>query len=120
MFGFGRRKKYNSIIDTKLNNEYQIETRDNPKFLGILAYLELIDKAWLANMTEDEGALFIAIIHLADLTEEKHTEEAELLLDRIRSISEFGLSMGLISTRRWSKFLATINDITKKANTNKA
>ena len=36
MFGFGNRKKYNGIVDTKLNNEYQIATRDNPSFRAFL------------------------------------------------------------------------------------
>jgi hypothetical protein len=50
MFGSGifanKRKKYNGTVDTKLKNEYQIATRDNPSFPGALAYLGLIDNAW--------------------------------------------------------------------------
>lgn len=36
MFGlFKNRKQYNGTVDTKLNNEYQIQTRDNELFLNM-------------------------------------------------------------------------------------
>lgn len=115
MFGFGNRKKYNGVIDTKLNNEYQIQTRENPKFPGALAYLELIDIAWAAKMTEDEGALYIAALYYCGILKEGYQSEAEALLPRIHSVVEFGLPKGMISKARWSKFSAAINDAKHEA-----
>lgn len=63
MFGLGGRRKYNGAIDQRLNNEYQIQTQGNRNFGGPFFYLELIDNAWQAKMTEDEGALYIATLY---------------------------------------------------------
>lgn len=46
MFGLGKKRKtYNSEVTAKLNDEYKIDTNDNPLFPGVLKYLEYIDKA---------------------------------------------------------------------------
>lgn len=108
MFGFGKRKKFNGIIDTKLNNEYQIETRGNEKFPGLTAYLELIDNAWNGDMSEDEGALYIAVLYYCGLLKAGHTQEAESLLSRIHSIADFGVRRQMISQARWDKFHGAI------------
>ena len=108
MFGFGARKKYNAVVDTKLNNEYQLLTRDNPNFPGILAYLKLIDNAWDTKMSADEGALYIATVYYCGLVDHKLFAEASILNSRIQSIVGFGLSKGLISQVRWNKFSAAI------------
>ena len=104
MFGFGNRKKYNGIVDTKLNNEYRIATRNNPSFPGMLAYLELIDNAWNVKMSEDEGALYIAVLYYCGILKHGHTKEAADLLPRIHSIVQFGLPKGMITQARWAKF----------------
>lgn len=108
MFGFGNRKKYNGTVDIKLNNEYQIATRGNPSFPGLVAYLELIDNAWNANMSEDEGALYIATLYYCGLLKHGLHAEAAMLQARITSIVSFGLSMGMISQPRWEKFYGAI------------
>ena len=36
MFGFRNRKQYNGSVDVKLIEGYEIATRDNPKFPGVL------------------------------------------------------------------------------------
>lgn len=108
MFGFGDRKKYNGSVDIKLNNEYQIATRNNPNFPGMLAYLELIDNAWKAKMTEDEGALYIATLYYCGILKRGLRDEASDLYSRIKSIVSFGLPKGMISQARWDKFSVAI------------
>lgn len=115
MFGFGERKKYNGVVDTKLNNEYQIQTSGNSNFPGVLAYLELIDDAWNSKMSEDEGALYIATLYYCGILKDGQFEEATPLLSRIISIVRFGLSKGMISPKRWEKFLRAINKSNKDA-----
>ncbi len=112
MFGFGNRKKYNGAVDVKLNNEYQILTRGNPSFPGMLAYLELIDNAWNAKMSEDEGSLYIATLYYCGILKLGHHEEAVALHKRIHSVVSFGLPKGMISQVRWAKF----SDAIKQAN----
>lgn len=102
-------------MDTKLNNEYQIVTRDNPLFPGMLAYLELIDNAWNAKMSEDEGALYIAILYYCGIVKQGDLEDAEALLARIQEIVSFGLPKGMISQARWSKFSSAIKEATRTA-----
>ncbi len=115
MFGFGGRKKYNGAIDIKLNNEYQIPTRDNPSFPGTLAYLEMIDIAWNTKMSEDEGALYIATLYYCGIRKHGLHVEANALHKRIQSIVNFGLPKGLISQVRWSKFSEAIQKANQEA-----
>ena len=115
MFGFGNRKKYNGTVDLKLNNEFQIPTRDNPSFPGMLAYLELIDNAWQTKMTEDEGALYIATLYYCGLLKHGRLDEASRLHSRIRSIVSFGLPKGIISQTRWAKFSGAIDQANQEA-----
>lgn len=111
MFGFGRKRKlYNGTVDTKLNNEYQIPTRDNPKFPQVLAYLNLIDNAWGANFSEDEAALYIATLYYCGILKNGDHTEAGGLFSRIQSIVQFGLSRGMISEKVGS---AVLRDIQK-------
>ena len=113
MFGFGNRKKYNGALDTKLNNEYQIATLDNPSFPGMLAYLKLVDNAWNAKMSEDDGALYIATLYYCGILKHGHHSEACGLYSRIQTIANFGLQNGMISQVRWKKFSTEI----RQANT---
>lgn len=111
MFGlFKNRKKYNGQVDTKLNNEYQISTRDNPNFPGIMAYLELIDTAWNAKMNEDEAAMFIATLYFSGLCKHGLSIEASVLLPRIIKIAEFCVPKGMIGQERWNKFAGAIRE----------
>lgn len=115
MFGFRNRKKYNGTVDIKLNNEYQIPTRDNPNFPGISAYLNLIDNAWNSKMSEDDGALYVATLYYCGILKKGLHTEADLLLPRIQSIISFGLPKGIISQDRWSKFAAAIQQTNQEA-----
>lgn len=108
MFGFGKRKKYNGIVDDKLKNEYQISTNDAPGFPGVLAYLDLIDNAWNAEMTENEAALYIATLYYCGLIKHGHLDSASALMSRIESIVQFCIPKGSISQARWDKFSASI------------
>ncbi|KAF1723123.1 hypothetical protein [Pseudoxanthomonas wuyuanensis] len=115
MFGFRDRKEYNGAVDAKLNNEYQIATRDNPSFPGMLAYLELIDNAWKTKMSEDEGALYIATLYYCGILKLGLRAEASPLHSRIQSIVSFGLPKGMISQARWSKFSTAIQQANQEA-----
>ncbi|MFZ2209566.1 MAG: hypothetical protein WAV22_12945 [Porticoccaceae bacterium] len=115
MFGFGNRKKYNGAVDVKLNNEYQIPTRDNPSFPGMLAYLELIDNAWNAKMSEDDGVLYIATLYYCGILKHGLHTEAHALHSRIQSIVSFGLPKGMISQARWEKFSGAIQQANREA-----
>lgn len=113
MFGiFKNRKKYNGTIDAKVNNEYQIKTRDNPLFPSVMGYLELIDNAWKTNMTEDEAAMYIATLYYCGLRKNGHHQEANVLTDRISSVGQFGVQHGTISMERAAKLLAAIEGAT--------
>jgi len=109
MFGlFGNRKKYNGTVDTKLNNEYQINTQKEP-FPGPLAFLKLLDAAWAANMNEDEAAMYVASLYFCGLLKAGHEQSAENLYDRIHHVGEFGLSKGMISRERYEGLFEAIN-----------
>jgi len=110
MLGFGNsRKKYNGAVDQKLNNAYQILTRGNPLFPGALAYLELIDNAWNSKMTEDEGALYIAMLYYCGLIKGGFNADASSLLSRIESVVDYCLPRNLISQARWAVFKQEID-----------
>lgn len=97
MFGlFRSRPKFNGAVDTKLNNEYQINTRREP-FPGPAAYLKLLDAAWSAKMTEDEASMYVASLFFCGLLKAGYDDAAKSLFERIMSVGEFGLSHGLIS-----------------------
>ena len=111
MFGFFKnRKRYNGDVDTKLNNEYQIVTRDNPLFPGMLAYLELIDNAWSVKMTEAEAAMYIAVLYHDGIRKHGYVAEAHALADRVRAIAQFNLQTGQLSQERANKFIGVLGD----------
>lgn len=109
MFGFGDRKKYNGQVDLKLINELGIATRDNEKFPGILKYLEIIDLAWNAKMTVDEGALYIATLYFCGIVRAGCRTEAEMLRLRLMEMAVMGLERRTVSHERWDKFSAAIS-----------
>ena len=117
MFGLGNRKKYNGAVDIKLNNEYQVATRGNPSFPGALAYLELIDNAWNAKMSEDEAALYIATLYYCGILKQGQHAAANALYGRIQSIASFGVPKGMISQARWAKFAGAIQQAQQEAGT---
>lgn len=110
MFGlFKNRKKYNGAVDTKLNNEYQIQTRDNEYFPGMLAYLKLIDGAWDSNMSEDEAAMYIASLYVAGLKKHGFHEVALPVLERLMSVGQFGVNHGTIRFELAHRFLSAVD-----------
>ena len=82
MFGLfkNKRKQFNGLVDTKLNNDYQIQTRDNSKFPGVIAYLEFLDIAVSARMNETEAAMYIATMYFYGLCKHGHAQEARRLI----------------------------------------
>ena len=115
MFGFGRREKYNGAVDTKLNNEYQISTRDNSLFPRAIAYLKLIDTAWTSKMSEDEAALYIAALYYLGILKHEHHELARELHARIQSVGTFGHDKGTISDRVWGAVSRDVQRATAEA-----
>ena len=106
---FRNRKRYNGTVDIKLNNEYQIQTKDNKAFPGMLAYLEIIDKGWETKMSEDECAMYIATLYYCGIVKEGvNQEEVPGLKARIEKIGAFGKDKKLISVQRFEKFMAAI------------
>ncbi|MFZ1642560.1 MAG: hypothetical protein WAV07_14245 [Candidatus Contendobacter sp.] len=116
MFGFKNRKQYNGTVDTKLNDDYGIATRDNPKFPGVLAYLKMIDEAWAAKFTEEEAAMFIATLYYSGLKREGYHAEARALGLRLSSTGQADFAAGRISTHRLAAFMAAV----EKANASSA
>lgn len=109
MFGFFKnRLRYNGSVDTKLNNEYHIDTRNNDVFQAGV-YLPALDAAWANHMNEDEAALFIATAYFCSLEKGGHQHEADQLAERLASVGTFGVERGLISTDRSNQCLAMIN-----------
>lgn len=108
IFWFRNRKKYNGAVDVKLNNEYQIETRDNPHFPGILKYLEFIDVSWNENATEDECALRIATLYLSGLIRHGLWDEGRVVASRFEHVGPYGVERGLIRLEIWEKCVALI------------
>lgn len=115
MFFFKSRKKYNGVVDELLSTNYQIPTRDNPKFPGILAYLKLIDKAWESRFTEQEAAMFIAALYYSGLKREGHHSEARSLASRISTVGQADFSSGKISMQRLATFMAAIELANEKS-----
>lgn len=101
MFGIGQRKKYNGTVDIKVNNEYQISTRNNPEFPRLPEYLSKIEEAWSGGLSEDEAALYIACLHYGALLHGNQIERADALLARINTIGQFNLRRGIIIEERW-------------------
>jgi hypothetical protein len=116
MFGlFRNREKYNGTVDTKLNNEYQIQTRNNPRFPGLVVYLDLIDKAWQVSMNEDEAAMYIATLYFCGIVKAGYEREAAALQGRLITVAEFCVPRGMVSEERFSKFAAAIRDAAEAA-----
>lgn len=110
MFGFRNRKKYNGVVDTKLNNEYQIRTNDNPHFPGVLAYLNLIDTFYQGGSTEDECALQIATLYLSGAIKHSLSDEAQSVWARMHQVAPFGVARGLIRQEVWDKCAALVKN----------
>ena len=107
MFGiFRNRKKFNGNVDVKVNTEYDIETRDNPRFPGIAGYLNILDNAWSQKMTEDEAAMFVATLYLCGLLKHGFIEEAELIERRHSKVTDFGIQRGTIAVHHLENCVA--------------
>jgi hypothetical protein len=110
MFGlFKSRPKYNGTVDTKLNNEYQIDTRGKA-FPGPASYLKILDLAWQTGMNEDEAAMYVATLYFCGIMKAGLEDEAARILERLNSVGDFGLSKGMIDGQRHAKFIATIKE----------
>ncbi len=108
MFGFRNRKKYNGAVDTKLNDDYQIATRDNDKFPGILKYLEMIDASWNNNANEDECAMQIGTLYLCGLFRNSLWDETRIVAANMDRIGLQGVRTGRIRKEIWEKCVALV------------
>ncbi|MCW5614367.1 MAG: hypothetical protein KIT32_04550 [Rhodocyclaceae bacterium] len=108
MFGFRSRKKYNAAVDVKLNNEFQIQTRGNPNFPGVLKYLELIDVSWNNKASEDECALQIATLYLCGLVRHSFWDECQVISGRFGQVGPYGVERGLIRQEVWDKCVSLV------------
>jgi hypothetical protein len=109
------RKQYNGVVDVKLNNEYQIETQNNQYFPSVMAYLELIDKAWESGMSEEEAALYIATLYYCGLVKNGHFLLAQSVYGRIIPVANFCVQRGIVSEERWHKFNSAITNARSEA-----
>lgn len=118
MFGlFKNRKRFNGDVDTKINNEYDIQTRNNPLFPSMTRYLQVLDEAWASKFTEDETALFVATLYYTGLLKANRSDLAEPLRKRLASVPQFGLEKGTISMQRAAVFLGHIEQAQASAHT---
>lgn len=109
MFGlFKNRKQYNGTVDAKLNNEYQIQTRDNEFFPGVMGYLQLIDNAWDAKMSEDEAAMYIASLYASGLKKHGFYDVAWPVVERLTAVGKFGVSRGMIRAELADRFMSAV------------
>lgn len=109
MLGLGNRRKYNGSVDTKLNREYQISTRGNPSFLNLSQYTDVLNKAFNLGISEDEAALYLAILYYSYQLEKSNHTEADRVLQLINSIGEYNLKIGAISRERWDDFYSYVD-----------
>jgi hypothetical protein len=116
VFGFGKKKRndFNGAVDTKLNNEYQIQTRSNELFPGSIAYLGFLDIAWKAKMNEHEASMYMAILYYCGLIDNGHYDVAEPVGQRIQAVSEFCLPKGMIGEAHWKRFNKAIHEAADK------
>ena len=105
---FKNRKQYNGTVDTKLNNEYQIQTRENDLFPGINAYLKLLDNAWAAQMNEDEAAMYVASLYAAGLKQHGFYDVAWPVVDRMIAVGKFGAERGMIRVELADRFMNAV------------
>lgn len=115
MLGFRNRKKFNGNVDHLLTSAYKIVTRDNPRFPGVLAYLEMLDQAWNAKFTDEEAAMFVATLYYSGLIQNGFYDEAQPLESRLEHLGATGFASGKIGMQRLSSFKAHI----QKANEHK-
>ena len=108
MFGFRNRKKYNGSVDTKLNNEYGIQTQGNSNFPGAIAYLGLIDAPFNNGVTEDECALQIATLYLCGTFKHNLHGESKAIEARMKQVVPFGIKTKQIRNEIWEKCNAMI------------
>ena len=119
MFGFGGRKKFNNQVDTILNGSFQITTDQiaNPRFPGILKYLEMIDDVWFAKGSPEAAALRVALPYAVGLmksSENSNRKEAEVLLKRIQTLMTTYLQNGAIERDRFDYYSKSLEKHTGK------
>jgi hypothetical protein len=58
----GKRKQYNGRVDSILKDKLKIDTNheSDPRFPGVLSYLNLIDKGWHSKFSAEETATMIS------------------------------------------------------------
>lgn len=107
MFSFGARKKYNKEVDTILTNDFQIVTNHatNPRFPGVLKYLEIIDEVWCEKVkgSPEAAATRIAVSYYGGLVKngtDSDRIDADALLRRMQKLMVEYLANGVIEQNR--------------------
>jgi hypothetical protein len=119
MFGFGTRKRYNSKVDTILRNDFQIVTDSvaNPRFPGVLKYLEHIDNVYYAKGSAEAAASDLALMYYAGLIKkgtDSDRKEAETKLRRMQELMSKYLANGLIEQGHFDHASMSIEELTGK------
>lgn len=113
MFGlFRSQPKFNGTVDTKLNNEYQIHTKQDNRFPDPALYLRLLNDMWQLKASEDEAAMYIAALFYRGLLKAGYRDEALLLQARIIEVGVFGVEHGMISRARFEQIASEIRTAT--------
>lgn len=113
MFGlFKSRPKFNGTVDTKLNNEYSIRTKQDNRFPGPAGYIRLLEDMWRLKTTEEEAAMYIAALFYRGILKTGYKEEALLLQKRIAEVGIFGVEHGLITRSRFDQITSEVRAAT--------
>lgn len=111
---FGERNKYNATVDEILNDALRIQTdsRVNPNFAGVLAYLALIDEGWHHKVKPEDTAIHIGMTYFMGMVKSDvdiEREEAQELYPRLRQYIAFALSSRRITDARSDQFFKALD-----------
>lgn len=118
MFGFSKRRKFNTAVDGRLRELYKIDTdhQSNPAFPGQLAYLTHLDDGWNAKVGADHGALRIALLYFMGQAKNggpsARAEAVELarrlpvMIAMLRAVGELTAEQAAHYNSTWTKYAA--------------
>lgn len=107
------RNAYNAKVSQIIQNDFGItpDSRVDPRFPGVLAYLEHIDRVYHSNGQPEQAALQIMIMLFSGLRKSEsakdHTD-ADVLFEKIRKNMRLYLSSGAMSQEMYDGFCAVI------------
>lgn len=109
-FARRRRKRYNGLIDTLLNERYHIDTKSDPDFPGVMAYLELIDNGWGSKWSPEETSYYIATLLYCGLFDQGNTGKAEAVYNAMSPVVAEGIDTGCIRIDISRRFMQPIQE----------